>query len=221
MTSPTAKRPYRQRLRAESAAQTRQRIVEAAREALSAQPRRGFSISEIADQAGVVRSTVYTVFGSRQELLRAVVQDMGERGGAQRMRTAFRDPDALQAVTRNIAEGTAMIATEHAVALGITALAMVDADAAVVAAEMDAVRLRGLDRLAGRLGEQGYLRPEIDHDQAVDVLFVLSSWNTYDQLHTGRGLGPAAVAERLTTMFLLALCRPESLLASEAAGPRS
>ncbi len=220
MRSSTPKRPYHQRLRAESSAHTRQRIIEAAREVLSAQPRRGFSISEIAEQARVVRSTIYTVFGSREGLLRAVAQDMAERGGWERMREAFRHPDALVAVSRNIEEGTAMIAAEHAVTLGIASLATVDADAAAVAAEMDEMRLRGLHSLARRLGEQGYLRPEVDHDQAVDVLFVLTGWNTFDQLHTGRGLDPAAVAERLTKMFTLTLCRPESLAADDAGATR-
>ena len=115
----------------------------------------GFNLSEVAELARVVRSTIYTVFGSREGLLRAVVQDMSERGGWQRMREAFRDPDAWQAVRRNIEEGTRMAASEHSVVLAITVLAAVDPDAAVVAAEMDDVRLRGLRSLAGRLGEQG------------------------------------------------------------------
>jgi AcrR family transcriptional regulator len=218
MRSTEPKRSYHQRLRAESSAQTRQRILEAAREALGAQPRRGFNISEIAEQARVVRSTIYTVFGSREGLLRAVAQDMAERGGWQRMREAFRHPDALVAITRNIEEGTSMAASEHAVALGISSLATVDPDAAAVAAEMDEARLRGLHSLAGRLDEQGYLRPGIDHEQAVDILFVLTSWNTFDQLHTGRGLDQPAIAQRLTTMFRRTLCRPESLAAADEAG---
>lgn len=215
MRSPTPKRPYQQRLRAESAAQTRQRVIEAGREALSAQPQPGFNLSEIAERAGVVRSTVYSVFGSRAGLLRAVAKDMNERGGWERMREAFRHPDALVALTRNVEEGTTGLASEYAVTLGITSLAAVDADAAAVAAELDEMRLWALNALTTRLAEQGYLRPEIDHDQAVDILFVLTGWNTFDQLHTGRGLGPGTVAERIITMVRLTLCRPESLAAQE------
>lgn len=212
MSSPTTpKRPYQQRLRAETAAQTRQRIIEAARAALGAQPRRGFNVSEIAEQARVVRSTVYTVFGSREGLLRAVAEDMVERGGWQRMRAAFRDPDARTAVIRNIEAGTALAAGEYAVTAGISSLATVDADAAVVAAEMDVQRVRGITDLVRRLGEQGYLRDDVTPDWAVDVLFLLTSWNTYDQLRSGRGLDQPAIAERLITTFTRTLCRPETL----------
>src|SRR5918992_4162105 len=105
MESATAKRPYRQRLRAESSALTKRRIIEAARQVLTTRPLHGFNISEVAELARVVRSTIYTVFGSREGLLRAVAQDMSERGGWERMREAFRDPDAWQAIRGNIEAG--------------------------------------------------------------------------------------------------------------------
>jgi AcrR family transcriptional regulator len=214
----TPKRPYRQRLRAESAAMTRQRIIDAARQVLTAQPLGSFSLSEVAELARVVRSTIYTVFGSREGLLRAVAQDMTERGGWDRLREAFRHPDAWVAVRRNIEEGTRMVASEHPVALAISVLATVDPDAAVVAAELDERRLQGLGSLARRLGEQGYLRPELGHEQAVEILWVLTSWNTFDQLHTGRRLDQAAVAERLVTMARLTLCRPDTMPAGDQTG---
>lgn len=211
MESATPKRPYRQRLRAESSAMTRQRIIDAARQVLTTQPLRSFNLSEVAELARVVRSTIYTVFGSREGLLRAVAQDMTERGGWERMREAFRDPDAWAAIRRNIEEGTRMVASEHPVILAISVLAMVDPDAAVVAAEMDEVRLQGLQSLARRLSEQGYLRPELDHEQAVEILWVLTSWNSFDQLYSGRGLDQPAAAQRLVTMARLTLCRPETM----------
>lgn len=101
-----------------------------------------------------------------------------------------------------------MIASEHSVALAITVLAAVDPDAAVVAAEMDEVRLRGVRSLASRLSEQGYLRPELSQQEAVDILWVLTSWNTFNQLYGGRELDQPAVADRLVTMARLTLCRP-------------
>jgi AcrR family transcriptional regulator len=211
MKSEMAKRPYHQRLRAESSALTRQRIIEAARQVLTARPFHGFNISEVAELARVVRSTVYTVFGSREGLLRAVAQDMAERGGWERMREAFRDPDAWRAILRNIEEGTKMAASEHSVVLGITVLAAVDPDAAVVAAEMDETRLRGLRSLVSRLGEQGYLRPELSQQEALDILWAVTSWSTFDQLYSGRGLDQPAVADRLVTMARLTLCRPETM----------
>jgi AcrR family transcriptional regulator len=194
---------------------TRQRIIDAARQVLTAQPLRGFNLSEVAEAARVVRSTIYTVFGSREGLLRAVAQDMTERGGWDRMREAFRDPDAWAAIRRNLEEGTRMVASEHPVALAISTLAAVDPDAAVVAAEMDELRLRGIRDLVRRLDEQGYLRPELSREQAVEILWVLTSWNSFDQLYSGRGLDQPAAAERLVTMARLTLCRPETMPAGD------
>jgi AcrR family transcriptional regulator len=194
---------------------TRQRIIDAARQVLTAQPLRGFNLSEVAEAARVVRSTIYTVFGSREGLLRAVAQDMTERGGWDRMREAFRDPDAWAAIRRNLEEGTRMVASEHPVALAISTLAAVDPDAAVVAAEMDELRLRGLRDLVRRLDEQDYLRPELGRERAVEVLWVLTSWNSFDQLYSGRGLDQPAAAERLVTMARLTLCRPETMPAGD------
>jgi AcrR family transcriptional regulator len=190
---------------------TRQRIVDAATEVLTTQPLRGFNLSEIADQASVVRSTIYAVFGSREGLLRAVMEDMAARGGWDRMREAFRHPDALIATVRNIEEGTRMAANEHAIVTAISALATVDPDAASVAAEMDEARVQGLHSLARRMGEQGYLRPELDHEQVVDILYVLSNWRTFEQLYTDRGLDSTTTAERLVTMLKRTLCRPEAI----------
>jgi AcrR family transcriptional regulator len=185
-TTPTApeRRPYRQKLRAESVAQTRQRILDAARTALTTPPPRTFNLSEVAERAGVVRSTIYTVFGSRLGLLQAVLDDVAARGGWERMRQAYRDPDTLAAV---------------------------DADAAGVADEEAEKRRRGLDDILRRMREQGYLRPDLDPDEALDIAYLLSSFRTFDQLYTERGLDQPTAAARLQRLALATLCKPEAL----------
>jgi hypothetical protein len=55
----------------------------------------------------------------------------------------LRNPDALTAVVASIDAGTRRQATEHPVISAVFALAMVDPDAAVVAAEMDALGSAG------------------------------------------------------------------------------
>jgi hypothetical protein len=44
--------------------------------------------------------------------------------------------------------------------------------------------------------------------EAVDLLFVITSFDTFDLLYTGRGLDPATVAERLIAMAERAVCQP-------------
>jgi hypothetical protein len=63
-----------------------------------------------------------------------------------------------------------------------------------------------MDRLARALAEQGHLRDGVTHDEAVDVLWLITSFETFDQLYTGRGLSADAAAERLIAMVTRAIC---------------
>ena len=74
-------RKYEQRLRAESAEDTRRRILDAVYERIRAAPSEPVSIDRVARAARVARSTVYLVFGSRAGLFDAVAEDLFERGG--------------------------------------------------------------------------------------------------------------------------------------------
>ena len=66
-----ATRPYEQRQRAEAAEQTRRRILDAVIERLRKAPAEPVSVDRIAEMAGVARSTVYAIFGSRAGLFDA------------------------------------------------------------------------------------------------------------------------------------------------------
>jgi hypothetical protein len=52
-------------------------------------------------------------------------------------------------------------------------------------------------RLAGRLAEQGVLRDDLDVEDAEHVLWMLSSFESFDLLHTGRGLSTERAVELL------------------------
>jgi hypothetical protein len=52
-------------------------------------------------------------------------------------------------------------------------------------------------RLARRLGEQDLLRPDVSVDDAEQILWVLTSFESFDLLYTGRGFSPEAVADLL------------------------
>ena len=67
---------YNQRLRAESAAETRQRILDAVAERMRTAPTEPVSIDQVARLAKVARSTIYVVFGSRVGLFEAFAEDL-------------------------------------------------------------------------------------------------------------------------------------------------
>jgi hypothetical protein len=61
--------------------------------------------------------------------------------------------------------------------------------------------------LAQRLAEQDVLRPDVTADQATDLLWLLTSFDSFDQLYTARKLAAADVASTLITTAERTLCR--------------
>ncbi|HEX5622331.1 MAG TPA: TetR/AcrR family transcriptional regulator [Solirubrobacteraceae bacterium] len=74
-------RPYRMLARAESAAATGERIIDAAIEAFWASPGLQVSLDEVARRAGVSVQTVIRRFGGRDGLIAATVEREAERVG--------------------------------------------------------------------------------------------------------------------------------------------
>lgn len=74
-----AARPYASPLRAEQAAATRDRIVDAAVVHLQAGDTAGFSMQDVADEAGVSVRTVYRAFPTKEDLLVGVMETIKER----------------------------------------------------------------------------------------------------------------------------------------------
>src|SRR5215472_8212100 len=68
-------RSYVQRARAESAAATQRRMIEAARSVLNSGEVPSLELAEVAAKAGIARSTVYLSFGTRSALMSLVMDD--------------------------------------------------------------------------------------------------------------------------------------------------
>ncbi|RKN50881.1 TetR/AcrR family transcriptional regulator [Micromonospora endolithica] len=68
-------RPYRSRVREESARRTRQAVVRAATELFVAHGYGTTSLADVAAAAGVARPTVFATFGSKAALLRQVLDE--------------------------------------------------------------------------------------------------------------------------------------------------
>src|SRR5512134_3754170 len=90
------KRRYVQRARAEAAERTRRRILEAARATLERGPAGALRMDEVARTAGVSRSTVYELYGSRSGLFDALGRYLRDEAGFASLVAASRLPDALE-----------------------------------------------------------------------------------------------------------------------------
>ncbi len=204
-------RSYHQKLRAETATVTRQRIIEATRHCLTETPLHNVGLDEIATEASVARSTIYGAFGSRAGLFQAVAEDVLKRGEFVMLQQAFREADALVALERSLQEGARLYAAEQAVSRALLSLAAIDRDAAGAAKRLNQGRAEGMMNLAGRLEGQHLLKPEVTLQEAADILWVLTSFETFDQLYSGRGLSSNGVSQRLVAMAKRTLCNQDEL----------
>lgn len=203
-----AKRRYEQRLRAEAAEETRRRILDAVYQRLREAPSEPVSVDRIARMAGVARSTVYLVFGSRAGLFDALGDDLLRRDAYQRLVEAAAHPDARESLRRAVRAACEMFARDRDAVRALYSMAQVDEEAVGGAVRRtEEERARGIARLARRLAEQGALRPGVSADEATDVLWMLSSFDSFDSLYAERGLPVDRVADTLTAIAERTLLR--------------
>ncbi|WP_317762852.1 TetR/AcrR family transcriptional regulator [Rhodococcus opacus] len=204
-----ATRKYEQRLRAEAAEETRRNILDAVYDRLRRAPSTPVSVEQVARAAGVSRSTVYLVFGSRAGLFDALTTDLWwHRAGFQAVVDAVEHPDAREHLRGGIDSGVRVFAAHRDVFRALFSMAQLDADAVGGAiARIEENRAGGMAHLAQRLAEQEVLRPEVTVDEAADLLWLLASFDSFDQLYTGRNLPVADVSRTLITTAERSLCR--------------
>ena len=203
-----ATRKYEQRLRADAAAETRRRILDAVYQRLREAPSEPVSIDRIARVARVARPTVYLVFGSRAGLFEAVGADLLERGGFGRMLEAAAHPDAREAMRGGICGVVEMYAAHRDVLRALSSMALLDATAVGGSVQrMEQGRAAGMGRLAQRLADQDALRPDVTSGQAADLLWLLTSFDSFDLLYTGRDLSIEKTAAALIPTADRSLCR--------------
>ena len=201
------KRSYQQKARAEGAAETRRRIIEVTRDLLTRAPLENVSLPTIATEADVARSTVYAIFGSREGLMVAVAEDLLERGGFGRIGQALRGPDVVEAFETSMDIAMELYSQEHSVAQALLSLSAVDRDASSAAARLNFGRRDGMRKIAQRMHDQGVLRGDVTVDEASDVLWLITSFETFEQLYRGRSLTPKQVGERLMAITRRTLYR--------------
>lgn len=206
----TTTRRYTQRARAAGAEETRRRILDAARDRLRTAPSEQLNVDRVAQDAGVARSTIYLVFGSKAGLFEALGQDLLERTGFHRIVAAVALPDAREALRAALEAAAEVYAAERDVSRAVYSMYSLDPEAVRGVFEVvERGRAEGQHHLARRLHEQGYLRPDVSVAEAVDVLWVITSFDAFDQLYTGRSLSPDLVATRLYAIASRALLRSD------------
>lgn len=201
-----ARRRYRSETRSAQAARTRARIVASARKLVSSRGLLGATLAAVAEEAAVSLPTVYAVFGSKAELLRAVIDDIKREIG---LATAFRDmlaaSDAHEQlrlaarVTRTYSEigGKALDAVRFGSAT--------EPELARLWDEVEAGRYAGQTRLVRAIAKTAGLRPGLNVRSAADELWTLTAHDTYRLMVDVRGWAPVRFERWLVTTLSVLL----------------
>ena len=173
------------------------RIIEAVFDRLRDAPAEPIAIDRIARDGGVARSTVYAIFGSRAGLFDAVGRELAVRSGYERLVDAKHQPDARD----HLRVGLPCVRRDAGREPRHLPRAALDG-----AARRAGRRRRGRPdgrgagrrdaRLAGRLADQGVLRDGLGAADAEHILWVLTSFESFDLL-TKRRLSTERAVELL------------------------
>ena len=198
-----AEREYRSTLRQEQAAQTRERIVGAARDLFATEGFAATTVAGIARRAGVAAPTVYATLGSKAgivEALLARLEDDADTPAASRADIAAEaDPARKLTLTARW--------HRHFYAAGRTVIAA--ADEARGEPAVRALHERG-DRTARQwhaalvtaLRDAGVLRPGLTEERAADLLWALCGPELYLRLTGVCGWDDDAYEEFLAELLL-------------------
>ena len=171
------RKPYRSDLRDAAADVTRARIVKAARRLLTGgTDLPAFSLDAVAREAGVTRLTVYNQFESKRGLVEAVFDDIAERGGLFELRSVLADTDAMSSLRGIVAVFCRFWASHDRALAKLAGMTKLDRD---IAASLK----QRTERRRGVLTVSVKRLPGVrEADDLVDILFALTSFETFEAL---------------------------------------
>jgi AcrR family transcriptional regulator len=202
-------RPYRMGKRDVARAETRQRILEAARDLLSSEASTDLSLETIARRADVSRLTIYYHFRSRAGLLEALYDHLASRGHMERMGDVFRAPAQAQAFASMIETFVRFWSTDTKAMRRLRAMGVLDAEIGEGIRARDARRPHIAREIFNRLGAKRGKSSNADAEAVAAALGMLTSFETYDALATA-GQSDRQIATILTR---LASCMVDSHVA--------
>lgn len=177
--SAARQRSYRSTLRDERAADTRARIVGAARELFATEGFATTTVARIAEHAGVAQPTVYAVFGGKGEIMRELVARLETDAGAPEWRARI---DAEPQPRRKLELYAAWHRELFASGRDLLAAALqASSDPAVAELHQQGHRSarEWLEPIITALADADALQPGLTHQRAADRAWILTSYEVY------------------------------------------
>lgn len=192
-----------------SGTETRQALIDATRELLETPDAADIGLERIAAEAGYSRQAVYRHFGSRAGLLKAVLADVDERGGAEAsIHGILAADDAAGVLDGLVAWWSAYVAGFIGIARSVYSGRATDPALAAawddrMSALMEVCRL-----VVNRCKRDGRLRAGLAAQPAAEMLWGLLSIPLWDQLINDTGWTRAEYRERMEHIARTALLSP-------------
>ncbi|MHA6794052.1 TetR/AcrR family transcriptional regulator [Pseudonocardia bannensis] len=193
-----AKRGYSSPLRRQQAAATRAAVLTAARDLFLERGYGATTVEQIAGRAGVSKPTVFTAVGNKQTLL-AVVRDVAMAGDDEPVAVGAR-PAAREIESEPDPDRAVDLLTELIAGIGsrYAAIAEVVRGAAESGEEgprelwraSEEQRLAGARQWIAALSRKTPLAGGLDHDTAVDLMWLYMAPDHYHRLVNVRGWSP-------------------------------
>jgi AcrR family transcriptional regulator len=189
MSSVKPSRPYRSPRRARSARTTRRLVLDAARALFLDQGYVGTTLDQIAARAGVSKPTVFTAVGSKRTLLKEL-RDLALAGDEEAIEVPARpwvrevldEPDPYRTLER-YAQGHTQLAARYAdLEEVLHAAAGADDELRDLWQTNEQERLQGARLFVDNLRGKGPLKPGLDREAAVDVLWTHMATDNFRRL---------------------------------------
>lgn len=206
----SVKRSYSSTKRENQARETRQSILQAARELFVANGYAATTIQSIAARAGVAVQTLYASFGSKSELLRQLIEnaitgDDEPVGLMERPESLAvgEEPDPRRRAENDAAQSRVIIERVAPIARVAQEAAASDPGLAAMMEEVKVARREEMSAAARILaGPDENGGPGADREEAAATLYVLCSPQVADMLMGDYGWSPERYEKWLARMFL-------------------
>jgi TetR/AcrR family transcriptional regulator, cholesterol catabolism regulator len=196
---------YRGRGRQQRSLDTRARIMRAVRELLAEGTFHESTVEEVADRAGVSRATLYQHFRSRLELVDEMCDAFDANPALLALRESVVEEDASTALTETIGHAVAFWSSEDAILSQLYGVAAIDRAAADLVERQRRDRRGEMTRLVGHLRGAGLIRADVSDRQALTILMLLTSYESYRELRL------AGISDRAVVSTLLGMARTQLL----------
>jgi AcrR family transcriptional regulator len=184
-------RPYKSATRERQAAETRLRIVKAARRLLRTAGFDGMTIEVVAKRAQVSVPTVYTNFKSKTGILTALLdQSMFGSDYDEVVRQAQSETDPETRLRRSAAVARQIRSSQSVTFDLLRGAGVVAPELAKLQRDRESLRYKREESVITFLRKSGKLQPRLSHRTARDIFWMLTGGDVYRMLVGERGWSP-------------------------------